>query len=56
MLFSPFKMLSYISTVMTLLPGDIIFTGSPHGWGPIKSGDEVEIEIENIGILKNFVA
>jgi len=55
MLFFPPRMISYISTIFTLLPGDIIFTGSPPGWSPLKAGDEVEIEIENIGVLKNFV-
>ncbi len=55
MLFSPARLLSYISTVFTLLPGDVIFTGSPPGWGPLKVGDEVEIEIEKIGVLKNLV-
>jgi 2-keto-4-pentenoate hydratase/2-oxohepta-3-ene-1,7-dioic acid hydratase in catechol pathway len=40
---------------MTLLPGDIIITGTPPGVGPIVPGDEVEVEIEGIGILKNRV-
>jgi 2-keto-4-pentenoate hydratase/2-oxohepta-3-ene-1,7-dioic acid hydratase in catechol pathway len=40
---------------MTLLPGDLISTGTPFGVGPLKKGDVVEIEIENIGVLKNFV-
>jgi 2-keto-4-pentenoate hydratase/2-oxohepta-3-ene-1,7-dioic acid hydratase in catechol pathway len=41
--------------VMTLLPGDVIATGTPSGVGPMKPGDIVEVTIENIGTLKNFV-
>jgi len=48
-------LLSYISSVMTLLPGDVIITGTPHGVGPLQAGDEVEVEIEGIGILKNRI-
>lgn len=48
-------LLSYISSVMTLLPGDVIITGTPHGVGPLQVGDEVEVEIEGIGILKNRI-
>lgn len=40
---------------MTLLPGDIIATGTPKGVGPMAIGDEVEIVIEGIGRLKNYV-
>ena len=40
---------------MTLLPGDIVTTGTPSGVGEMKPGDTVEIEIEGIGILKNRV-
>jgi len=49
------EVISYISRVMTLYPGDIISTGTPKGVGPLKDGDQVEIEIENIGLLKNHV-
>ncbi len=48
-------LVSFISKVMTLERGDIIATGTPSGIGPIKQGDEVEVEIEGIGILKNYV-
>jgi 2-keto-4-pentenoate hydratase/2-oxohepta-3-ene-1,7-dioic acid hydratase in catechol pathway len=41
---------------MTLLPGDLIATGTPSGIGPMKKGDVVEVEIEGIGLLKNFVS
>jgi 2-keto-4-pentenoate hydratase/2-oxohepta-3-ene-1,7-dioic acid hydratase in catechol pathway len=41
---------------MTLEPGDIILTGTPSGVGPLQPGDEVTVEIENIGALSNPVA
>lgn len=50
-----FELVSYISRVMTLLPGDIIATGTPKGVSPMKSGDTIEIVIEGIGTLKNIV-
>jgi 2-keto-4-pentenoate hydratase/2-oxohepta-3-ene-1,7-dioic acid hydratase in catechol pathway len=40
---------------MTLLPGDLIMTGTPAGVGPIKVGDTIEVEIPGIGILRNDV-
>jgi 2-keto-4-pentenoate hydratase/2-oxohepta-3-ene-1,7-dioic acid hydratase in catechol pathway len=49
-------LVSFISGVMTLLPGDVIATGTPAGVGPLKPGDIVEIKIENIGSLRNPVA
>jgi 2-keto-4-pentenoate hydratase/2-oxohepta-3-ene-1,7-dioic acid hydratase in catechol pathway len=48
--------ISYVSKNMTLLPGDIILTGSPAGISVINSGDLIECEIEGIGILSNPVA
>ena len=51
-----FELVSFVSAVMTLVPGDIIVTGTPPGVGPIVPGDTVEVEIEGIGILKNKVA
>ncbi len=53
--FSIQQVLSYISRYMTLLPGDIVTTGTPRGIAPMKPGDTVEVEIENIGSLKNIV-
>jgi 2-keto-4-pentenoate hydratase/2-oxohepta-3-ene-1,7-dioic acid hydratase (catechol pathway) len=41
---------------MTLLPGDVIATGTPSGVGCVKPGDVVEVRIEKIGTLRNFVA
>ncbi len=55
MLFSVAHLISYISEVMTLLPGDVILTGTPAGVGPIEHGDVVECEIEGIGMLRNPV-
>jgi 2-keto-4-pentenoate hydratase/2-oxohepta-3-ene-1,7-dioic acid hydratase in catechol pathway len=48
-------LVSFISRVMTLYPGDLIITGTPAGIGPMKHGDEVEVRIEGIGSLKNPV-
>lgn len=55
LIFSVPYLISYISKVMTLLPGDIIMTGTPEGIGPMKIGDTVEVRIENIGNLVNQV-
>ncbi len=49
------ELINFISNVMTLLPGDIIATGTPSGIGPMQPGDTVEIKIESIGTLKNYV-
>jgi 2-keto-4-pentenoate hydratase/2-oxohepta-3-ene-1,7-dioic acid hydratase in catechol pathway len=49
------RLISFISGVMTLLPGDVIATGTPAGIGPIQAGDVVEIKIEKIGTLRNSV-
>ena len=48
-------LLSFISGVMTLLPGDVILTGTPAGVGPMRAGDEIEVEIEGLGVLANSV-
>lgn len=48
-------LISWISQVMTLEPGDVLATGSPSGSCPMKSGDVVTVEIENIGKLRNYV-
>ena len=45
----------YITACMTLLPGDVVTTGTPSGIGPMNSGDTVEVEVEGIGILRNSV-
>ena len=53
--FGPNVLVEFISSVMTLLPGDVILTGTPGGIAPVKVGDRVEVEIEGIGILENEV-
>ena len=55
MVFSPAFLVEYVTRMMTLLPGDLILTGTPAGIGPLSSGDSVEVEIEKIGILANRV-
>jgi len=47
--------INFMSHAMTLLPGDIIATGTPSGVGPMYPGDTVDIKIESIGILRNYV-
>jgi 2-keto-4-pentenoate hydratase/2-oxohepta-3-ene-1,7-dioic acid hydratase in catechol pathway len=49
------QLVAFISSVMSLSPGDVILTGTPAGVGPLTDGDEVEIEIENLGRLSNPV-
>jgi 2-keto-4-pentenoate hydratase/2-oxohepta-3-ene-1,7-dioic acid hydratase in catechol pathway len=55
MVFPPEVLVSYISQVMTLLPGDVVLTGTPEGVGAIQVGDRIRVEIEGIGQLENFV-
>ena len=49
-------LVAHVSSVMTLLPGDVILTGTPEGVGPMQVGDEVEVAIEGLGSLANTVA
>jgi len=56
MVFSPAFLVAYVSRMMTLLPGDLILTGTPAGVGPLSPGDLVEVEIERVGVLRNRVA
>lgn len=56
MVFLPEMLVAYISQVMTLLPGDVILTGTPEGVGAMQVGDRVRIEIEGIGCLDNRVS
>lgn len=53
--FSPARLVSFISHVMTLLPGDLVSTGTPSGVGRLLPGDVVEVEVEGIGTLSNPV-
>ncbi|HAW60212.1 MAG TPA: hypothetical protein DCW86_01915 [Actinobacteria bacterium] len=56
MIFSVQELVSFVSKVMTLLPGDVIMTGTPPGIGSMQVGDIVEVCIEGIGVLRNPVA
>ncbi|MFB9314127.1 fumarylacetoacetate hydrolase family protein [Nocardioides plantarum] len=56
MIFDVPALVSYVSSVMTLLPGDVILTGTPEGVGPMQVGDEVEISIAGLGSLTNRIA
>ena len=55
MIFSVPEIISFITEWITLQPGDLIITGTPDGVGQLKVGDEVEIDIEGIGVLKNTI-
>jgi 2-keto-4-pentenoate hydratase/2-oxohepta-3-ene-1,7-dioic acid hydratase in catechol pathway len=55
LLFDCFRLVSFISTNMTLLPGDVILTGTPSGVGPIESGDRLEVRIQGLAPLVNTV-
>lgn len=55
MIFSPTRLVDFISNIMTLYPGDVIATGTPPGVGSMNVGDVVETGIEDVGVLKNFV-
>ncbi|MCY3579482.1 MAG: fumarylacetoacetate hydrolase family protein [bacterium] len=55
MIFGVAELVSYITSVMTLLPGDVILTGTPAGAGPIRNGEVVEVSLEGVGTLSNPV-
>jgi 2-keto-4-pentenoate hydratase/2-oxohepta-3-ene-1,7-dioic acid hydratase in catechol pathway len=55
LIFTVPQIVAFISSVMTLLPGDVIATGTPSGVGPLKSGDTFIVNIAGIGELKNTV-
>ena len=54
-LIPPFLLIEFVSGVMTLLPGDVILTGTPAGVAPVEVGDVVEVEVEGVGALRNQV-
>jgi 2-keto-4-pentenoate hydratase/2-oxohepta-3-ene-1,7-dioic acid hydratase in catechol pathway len=56
LLFSVFQLVAFISRVMTLLPGDVIATGTPAGIGAMQPGETIEVIIEGIGTLRNYVS
>jgi len=55
MIFKPEVLISFISKVMTLKPGDLISTGTPEGIDPMKVGDKIEVVVENVGRLINYI-
>ncbi len=55
LVFKPAELVSFISTNLTLLPGDVILTGTPSGIGPIQSGDKLEVRIQGLAPLVNGV-
>jgi len=55
MIFKPAELVSFVSTNLTLLPGDVILTGTPSGIGPIQSGDKLEVRIQGLAPLLNTV-
>jgi 2-keto-4-pentenoate hydratase/2-oxohepta-3-ene-1,7-dioic acid hydratase in catechol pathway len=55
MIFDVPALVAHVSSAMTLLPGDVILTGTPEGVGPMRAGQRVEVEVEGIGVLSNPV-
>ena len=55
LIFNCYKIVSFVSTHMTLLPGDVILTGTPSGVGPIQTGDRLEVRIQGLAPLVNTV-
>jgi len=56
MIFNVYELVSFVSHVMTLLPGDVITTGTPSGVGKMRPGDVVEVKIDGIGTLRNVIS
>ena len=56
MIFKIPEIIEFVSSVMTLLPGDVILTGTPAGIGPMQAGDSVSISIEGLGVLSNKIS
>ena len=55
MIFNIPEIISYMSRFITLMPGDIICTGTPEGVSPVKAGDLIQAKIEGLGVLRNYV-
>ena len=55
MIYSPAFLVRWISRMMTLMPGDVIATGTPAGVGPLVAGDTVEVSVAGVGVLRNAV-
>jgi 2-keto-4-pentenoate hydratase/2-oxohepta-3-ene-1,7-dioic acid hydratase in catechol pathway len=56
MVFGVAELIEYVTTFMTMLPGDVLLTGTPEGVGPITAGDTVEVEVDGVGTLRNEVS
>jgi 2-keto-4-pentenoate hydratase/2-oxohepta-3-ene-1,7-dioic acid hydratase in catechol pathway len=56
MRFPPAALVAYVSRTITLLPGDVLLTGTPPGVGPMRPGDRIEVEVEGVGVLENVAA
>jgi 2-keto-4-pentenoate hydratase/2-oxohepta-3-ene-1,7-dioic acid hydratase in catechol pathway len=52
MIFDVPTLVSFVSRMMTLEPGDVILTGTPEGVGPLVSGDALEVEVSGVGVLR----
>jgi 2-keto-4-pentenoate hydratase/2-oxohepta-3-ene-1,7-dioic acid hydratase in catechol pathway len=55
MVFGVATLIEYITDFMSLLPGDVLLTGTPEGVGTLSNGDVVEVEVEGVGVLRNAV-
>nr|WP_255672653.1 fumarylacetoacetate hydrolase family protein [Glycomyces amatae] len=55
MVFDPASLVAYVSQIMTLLPGDVVLTGTPAGVGPLQAGETVSVSVAGIGTLSNKV-
>jgi 2-keto-4-pentenoate hydratase/2-oxohepta-3-ene-1,7-dioic acid hydratase in catechol pathway len=55
MVFGVAELIAYVTSFMTLLPGDALLTGTPEGVGRLQAGDVVEVEVEGVGTLRNAV-
>ncbi len=55
MAFSPAQLIAYVASIMTLEPGDVLMTGTPAGVGPLRPGEVVEVEVQDVGVLRNPV-
>jgi 2-keto-4-pentenoate hydratase/2-oxohepta-3-ene-1,7-dioic acid hydratase in catechol pathway len=55
MVFGVAEIIEYVTAFTTMLPGDVILTGTPSGVGPVEPGDLMEVEIDGIGTLSNRV-
>lgn len=53
MAFGVAELIAHVTSFMTLLPGDVLLTGTPSGIGPMRPGDRVEVEVEDVGVLSN---